>query len=312
MNKLKIILSTIVIVSILAGTIFWIQSNQTIPPIKKVENQFTREIEKEIASIKIRPDNQFCKENYLLIVSHINDWYKPAPPQHPFGRFGKNQLENDQWKEDLERNLYAAYSDKFIKQAKYVFRGTQWNPSDLAFIQVEKNRLKISKLLASGSTVDKEFSSIQAALNKYNEITGFIYSCKGYSFINTDIQASFPIETIQVKLNRSSVLQKNNLENVYVNNCERLRRELKEVPKYLLNAHVNYLNNKINQLSNKWCDCGSHKEYTLFLHNRIKNEINDLSNTSIYVGMDIDSKCALLYSRWAADNLNAYNSKYPC
>ncbi|HQJ40915.1 MAG TPA: 2-amino-4-hydroxy-6-hydroxymethyldihydropteridine diphosphokinase, partial [Exilispira sp.] len=57
-----------------------------------------------------KPDNKFCKEYYNEVAYHIDDYYKNS-------RLGKSTLENDQWKDNLSKLLYAAYTDKFFNQA---------------------------------------------------------------------------------------------------------------------------------------------------------------------------------------------------
>ena len=312
MKKIKYTIALIVVAAISAGILFWIQSIKDPAKVKEPENQFTAKIVLEIEQLKAKPDSKFCKDFYNEVALHINEFYKPLPPKYPFGRFGNTQSENDQWKENLESNLYSAYVEKFIKQAKTVFRGSEWKQEDLKFIQTEKNELKKSKLLGLDSPVDKDFTTIQTALNKYNEIVSFISSCKGYSCSKTGVLDHFPIAEVRSKIQRAASLRSNHLENEYLNNCIRLHDGLKEIPSMLFNAHVRYLDTKIDYWSNMWCNYNSHRDYSNNLNIPLKNEINDLSNSNIYSGINVDGECTRLFNKWSADNQNAYKATYPC
>ncbi|MCL2650068.1 MAG: hypothetical protein FWD60_03450 [Candidatus Azobacteroides sp.] len=305
MNKKVIILVAAIAVAVAVGIVMWITSLDKAKPIALPTNQFTAKIEAEIEQLKAKPDNKFCKDFYNVVAFHISDFYKQ-------NRFGKNQSENDQWKENLEKNLYSAYAEKFIKQVRIIFRGSEWKPEDLNFIQAEKNELKKSKLLVAGSPVDKEFTTIQTALNKYNEIVSFISSCKSFGFSGTALSDRFPIENVREKLSKVASLRNNRLENEFVNNCTRLHDGLKEIPQALFKKHVWYLDNKIDYWSNMWCNYNSHKDYSQNLNTPLKNEINDLGNSTIYSGVNVDNQYNYLLQKWSRDNQKAYNATYPC
>ena len=313
MNKTKvIILVAVVTVAAAVAVVMWITSLDKAKGIPLPKNQFTAKIEQEIEQLKAKPDSKFCKDFYKEVAFHINEFYKPLPPKYPFGRFGKTQSETDQWKENLESNLYSAYTQKFIMQVKTVFRGSEWKQEDLKFIQTEKNELKKSKLLGLDSPVDKDFTTIQTALNKYNEIVSFISSCKGYSCSKTGVLDHFPIAEVRSKIQRAASLRSNHLENEYLNNCIRLHDGLKEIPSMLFNAHVRYLDRKIDYWSNMWCNYISHRDYSNNLNIPVKNEINDLSNSNIYSGINVDGECSRLFNKWSTDNQKAYKATYPC
>lgn len=302
MKALKISLVVILVAAIGAGIFFGIQNIKEPEKVKESENQFTHKIEQQIDQLKTKPENKFCKDFYKEIASNINDFYNQ-------NRFGNNQLENDQWKENLEKNLYSAYAEKFITQAKTVFRGSQWIPNDLQFIQAEKNDLKKSKLLVGGSPVDKEFTSIQTALNKYNEIESFISSCKGYSYSETDLSARFPIADVQSKISRAELLLQKRLENNFVNNCTRLHDGLKNIPSFLFSEHVKYLENKIKFWSGMYSGYGSQKDYSNLLYKPLKTEIEALDN-DLYNVSNFDNEYERLLNKWSDDNINAYDFQY--
>ena len=302
MKTLKITIITILVVGIFGAIIFGIQVTQTPAEVKAAENQFTAKIEQEIELLKTKPDNKFCGNFYNEIAFDINDFYNQ-------GRFGKNQLENDEWKENLEKNLYAAYAEKFIKQATTVFHGSDWTSENLNFIQSEINKLKKSSLLIPGSPVDKDFSTIQATLNKYHEIESFILFCKSFNFLETDLSARFPLDDVQSKIFLATSLLKNNLENELVNNCTKLHNGLKEIPQYLFSAQVDYLEHKINNWSGLYSNYNSQSDYSNNLYKPLKAEIEALDN-DIYNVSNFDSEYNRLLQKWSDDNTKAYKHKY--
>jgi hypothetical protein len=306
MNKLKITLSILVVAAIGAGIFFWIKSIKEPEKVKASENQFTRKIKQEIEQLKAKPDNWFCKDFYQEVAYHINDFYKPLPPKFPYGRFGTTQSENDQWKENLESNLYFAYTEKFIKQAKTVFRGSEWRPADLKFIQVEKNELKKSKFLVAGSPLDNDFANIQSTLNKYNEIVSFISSCKGFVYTKAELRDHFPVSDVQGKIARASSLRNNHLENEFANKCSRLHDGLTEIPQYLFGAHVRYLDDKISSRSGMYSYYNSQSEYANIFYKPLKAQVDELDN-DIYNVSNFDSEYNRLTKKLDSDSQRAYN-----
>ena len=78
----------------------------------------------------------FAQQNQDLgIVDIHNDEIKYfIKSDYIENRFGNTQAENDDKKAILSKNLYTVYSDKFIKQAFYFFKGSAWSYDDLKFI----------------------------------------------------------------------------------------------------------------------------------------------------------------------------------
>jgi hypothetical protein len=302
MNKLKIALTLIVLAAIAAGIFFWRDSFRNPEKEKASENQFALKIEQEIEQLKAKPDSKFCRDFYNQVAFHINDFHKQ-------NRLGNNQSENDQAKENLENKLYAVYSDKFIMQAKNVFRGSEWSPDDLKFIQEEKNELKKSKLLVAGSLIDKELSDIQTVLNKHNEIVSFISACQVYDYSNIDLTARFPIDDVKSKISRATSLIKDRLENEYVNNCDRLHDKLKAIPQLLFSAHVSYLDKKIDNWSELYSNYNSQSDYSNNLYRPIRAQIEALDN-DIYKVPNFAIEYDRLLKKWSADNVKAYDFNY--
>lgn len=274
------------------------------PPDSGV-NQFIKRIVNEIDSLGKLPDSKFCREFYKEIEYHINDYYKHDPPTYPFGRLGNNQMENDQWKENLSKNLYNAYSEKFIKQAFYVFRGSEWKNENLTIIRSEYQTLRKSNLLEKGSPVDREFTKIQTVLGKYDEIAGFISASNGFSYSGNTLSEHFPVSDVKDKISRAADYAKNNLENEYVKNCTRLLDGLKEVPQALFRAHVRYLDSKIEQWSGLFSNYNSQRDYANNLFTPLKNEIEALDN-NIYKADNFDGEYNRLNDKLNADSQKAF------
>lgn len=302
MKTFKISLTILVIATI--GYFVWKGVVGTPPPPKVAipENQFTQKIEKEIEALTKLPDNIFCKDAFNDVNYLINDFYKQ-------GKLGKNQSENDQWKENLSKNLYAAYAAKFIKQAFVVFRGSEWAVTQLAFIRQEKNLLANSPFLEKPSPVNDDFIKIQQILSKYDEIVGFIASCRNYTFNEIRLDVSFPVAESTSRIARAKKYRDNNLEHAYVNNCTRLHNELSEVNQYMFSAHVKSVNNKINQWVTKYKDtdyCTSQKDYAVNIYNPLKNELNLLDN-EVYSVVNFDSEYLRLKKIIDNDSKDAFN-----
>lgn len=299
MKAFKITLAILVVATI--GFFVW-KGVITTPPPPKVnapKNQFTDKIEKEITAIEKLPDTQFSREAYNNANFLINDYYKN-------NRLGKNQSENDQWKENLSKNLYAAYSAKFIKQVFVVFRGSEWDVNQLAFIRQEKNLLASSQFLEKPSPVNDDFVKIQQVLLKYDEITGFINSCRVFSYSEIRLDSSFPVAESASRIEKANQYKNSSLGNTYVNKCSRLHQGLSEVNEYMFNAHIKYLQNKIGQWIGMYSNFSSQRDYATNLYNPLKNELNMLDN-DIYSIVNFNEEYSHLKKLIDSDSRDAFN-----
>ncbi len=309
MKAIKIGLAVIVVAAI---AFFVIRAQVNPNKVKRVslpKNQFTELIEKEIISLGKLPDSRFCKDAYNNIMFLIDDYYKPHPPQYPYGRLGNSQSENDQWKENLTKNLFAIYVDKFILQAFFEFNCSEWKIEDLNFIRSEYQTLRKSKLLDKGTPVDNKLAEIETIFRKYDEIVGFITTCKGFSYTAPTFNDHFPTADVQNKISRAATYETNHLENGYVNHCARLHDGLNEIPQALFRANVKYLENKINLWSNLYSNYNSQSDYANNLYKPLKSEIDALYNTTYNVA-NFESEYARLSNKWSADNAKAYTYNY--
>jgi hypothetical protein len=294
----------IILVILVTGTIgfFAVRGLVNIGGVDKLtppENQFTMRVEREIDSLSKLPDDRFCGEFHKEIKYHIDDYYKSK-------RLGNDESENEQWKDILSKNLYSAYSGKFIKQAFHVFRSTDWDFADMRFIRAEYPTLKNSPLLEKGSPVDQEFTKIQQIFSKYDEIVGFIANCRSFSCSSYGLSDLFPISDVKNKISIANEYRNHNLENSYVNHCTRLHNELKEIPQVLFLSHVSYLNRKIQNWSGFYNNYSTQSDYANNLYNPLKKEIDMLDN-DIYRVPNFDGAYNRLLKQLENDGNNAYN-----
>jgi hypothetical protein len=287
---------------VIAAIIFFVNrsfvTTEKVDEIKQSGNPFVDKIQQEIKTLQVKPENRFCKEYFAQIAYHVDDSYRNQ-------RLGKSKLENEQWKEILSKQLYAAYTDKFIKQAYYVFNSPEWIGSDLNFIRNEYQSLQKSSMLERNSPFDQKFNEIKMIFNKYDEITGFISSSKGFSFSQTDLGIPFPYDDVKNKIYTANSYSDNHLRNSYVNNCTRLHSELKEISKILFRAHVRYLDNLISSWSNMFSNYNTQRVYVSEIYIPLKKIIDELDN-NIYEVSEFNNEYSRLKNKWEKDATNAY------
>ena len=299
MKAVKISLAIIVIAAIAYFTIQAFVSTDEVGDIQQGTNPFVEKIKQEIGEMTQKPDDKFCKDYYTEVVYHIDDYHKNS-------KFSNNPSDNDQWKNNLSKQLYSAYADKFIKQAFYVFNRSEWSNSDLSFIRKEYKALQSSSLLQIGSPVDQKFNEIQAIFHKYDEIKSFIASCKNFSYSDTGLNSQFPIGEVSGLISQAHFYKRNNLGDGYVNNCSLLHEELNVIPLILFNTHVRYLDNLINYWSGMYSNYNSQRAYVDNLYRPIDAKIDELDN-ELYDVSNFSDKYWQLKQRWEVDATNAYN-----
>jgi PBP1b-binding outer membrane lipoprotein LpoB len=156
MKTVKITLSLIVLATIATVLIRGCIKEPESDVIQLPENTSTIIIKQKIDSLKEMPISSFCDKFHIEIKNYIEMDYTDQ-------RLGENATENDQWKKILSSNLYAAYTDKFISQAFYVFKGSEWQMEKLNFIRKEYQALQKngyqSGLLEKNSITDQIFNA---------------------------------------------------------------------------------------------------------------------------------------------------------
>ncbi|MDR2384611.1 MAG: hypothetical protein LBD80_02950 [Tannerella sp.] len=268
-----------------------------VPPI----NQFTEKLRYEIDTVLPRMSNSnFCPEKYAEIKGLISTWHKE-------NRLGKDEFDilgNRLSKENFEETLYARYSSKFCDQAFYVFKCSEWKTADLNFIRRECQTLQKSSFLQAGPQADK-FNEILQILAKYDEINGFIASCKNFGYLKTSLSDNFPVSKVQSKIKQAAIYHKNLDNHPYVKNCTRLHDGLLKVPQSLFRSHIEYLDNKIRSWEKYFESSffGLQSDYENNLYKPLKAEIDALNN-SIY-GVDTHEEYNRLTKKWETDRSKA-------
>lgn len=313
MKAIKIGLAILVIGTIAFFVFKSIGTTNEVNEIPPPENQFVARILDEIDSIDALQNNEFNTEIYDNIKYLIDDHSKPHSPKYTYGRLGETQLENDQQKDNLTRNLYSAYVAKFLGQAFYVFNNSVWSHADLTFIRSEYRSLRSSPYLESGSPVDNRLGEIQRVFQKYDEINDFISSCNRFSFPDPssslkETEDNNYIELIRGHLDQVNTYRINPLSNMYLRNCLRLRTGLNAIPQTLFQKHVQYLNDRITAWS------GFYKErittqimYRRTLYDPLIAEIAEVdSNLYGNTISTMDDERIRLLEKWNTDASLAY------
>lgn len=302
-TKIKIGLAVIVI-GLLVFFLMRSYSNTPEPPklTDQPGNQFVDSIKTQIKILAGKPDSEFCKDYYELVSYHIEDY-------HDGGKFDSTSTQNDQWEVNLNKMLYAEYADKFIKQALYVFSHPAWEIKDLTFIRSEYQALRSSPLLQPDNPLHARFNEIQTILTKHDEITAFISSCNGFSCRKTDLDEFFPIDDVKTKIASANNYRSNQLENAYVNNCERLHKGLNEIPAVLFKAHCDYLDHKSAFWSKAYTGYNSFTTYREKVWDPFKREIQTLDN-NIYHLPNFQNEYDNRFKPWQKEGEDAYDYKY--
>jgi len=299
MKAVKISLAVMVIVAIAFFVFRSSERTEEVGEIQQSENTSVVDIQAKITELSQKPHNRFCKDFYDEIAYYIDDDYKN-------GKFDDNQSNNEQWKNNLTKQLYSAYADKFIGQVLYVFNRPKWESSDLSFIRSEYTRLQRSPLLERGSPVAKRFNEIKTVFDKYDEIRSFIASCKSFGYNRTGLYDKYPMSEVSGKIAQAKTYRENRLGNSYVNNCAALHSELDEVPQILFQKHVRYLDNVMNAWRGKYVGYNLQKTYVSNLYKPIADKIDELDN-DLYNVPNFRREYSRLKTRWTTDARNAYS-----
>jgi hypothetical protein len=294
MNKIKIILTVSVIATICVFIYIWFSAIilPTTPP--EAKNVYTKEIQRKINLLSKAPIASFSVQEYKDIEFSINEFFKSGylgitPYQDgKITKEKKDENNNLQWRDILLKNLYSVYSQKFIDQSMYVFKGTAWVINDLAFIRSEVRKLKNSLYLIPNSAIDDSLSIIQSIISEYDTINNFLGECNNFHSTNNEFESTFPDVSQKIQASRSFSAQVSN--HTYLRNCSRLQNGLNQVPEILFDKHVNFLTDKINTYGNMYESYTSQREYSNAIYTPIRNQLDVLSNDAYGVNTFESSK----------------------
>lgn len=228
------------------------------------KNQFIIEIDTKIDSLANQPEISFSQPLYKDVLYRINDY---GSQQH----FGDTEQKNNQVREALLKNLYSTYAPKYVEQAMYVFGRSEWKLSDMNLIRSELTALAKSPYLESQSEVANSFTKIRSILTKYDEIIAFVNSCKSLTVPVDQMDHKFP--DVADKVQRSGQYLSANLENAFVNNCSRLKDELRNLPKYLGDINYAYLLKKIDFHGSRYTEFNLFNDYRTAITKKLRPEV---------------------------------------
>ncbi len=292
MKKIKFLLLISVIGTLSYFIYSWYFDPKRIVEITPPKNTYTEEIQKRINVLSSLPATSFSKLEYEKIRSSIYLFYKDGslgikPVKE--GKIWKNIPDgnaNNLWNEILSKNLYAAYTNKFINQANHVLNGTVWRVQDISFIRNELRELKKSKYLASDGIDAQNLNSISNVINEYYQINNFISMCSNYTYTNFEIDENFP--DLSDLINKSHNYLVKGFNNDQLNNCTRIKLGLKSIPNKLFSKHISYFKSKIDNQASRYIDyepkIQNQPIYRKEIYNKLKNQINEM--TSDFYGTD--------------------------
>lgn len=263
------------------------------------ENQFVNKIEQQIDSLKQAPNDKLSNQLYKEIAYYINEDYKN-------GNLDTDPSRNEQLKDVLSSNLYTAYSEKFIAQARHALRKDEWHAANLQIISSEIKKLKASPYLGGSSATLSSLNEFEAAINKYYEINRFITVCKRFQFTETGLFSNYPIAEAERLIQESKSYLQHNMENNYVAHCSNLKNELRSIPEWMFTEHVRYLTSKINAWRGMYENYNTQKDYADNLFYPLKKEVDALDN-EIYNVSNFSSEYERLITMLKNDSKKAYD-----
>lgn len=296
MKRFKFLLAVSVISAFIYFIFSWYIGNIDGPKILPPKNTYTEEIQKKIDAINSLPSTQFSRQEYEKIRSSIYLFSKEGYlgiKSVKEGKIWKNirdDSNNKLWNEILSKNLYAAYTKKFIDQANHVLNSTLWRVEDLSFIRNEIQYLKKSPFLAPDDTDAQKLESISTVLNEYNQINNFISTCNNYKYTNFGIDESFP--DLSNLMNTAKSFLDKGFKNEQLNNCIRIKNSLKSLPNTFFNKQYDYYKEKIDKQAERYVEYPPIQEnqpkYRTEIYDKLRNQINEKFDGELY-GIDQDS-----------------------
>ncbi|MCL2283820.1 MAG: hypothetical protein FWC26_10950 [Fibromonadales bacterium] len=298
MKAMKILLAVVAIAII--GFCVWKWQEEIVRPERLSANlRSSSEIIKDsIESLRNAPANAFYKKRYGEIKYYINNYHGNNNKNL---RFSKEDNVNDQKRDDLLKELYFAYADKFIEFAMNVFNGSKWVSDDLNFIRDEAKILREEKtssgskyLEKSGIIVDS-LRKIDGILNIHDEIKKLIFACKNLKYEDYDMKSNFPDTNGSKKIKDANKYFTNYSTYDYIRNYTDLKNDLGSIPETLYKKHKEYLKKKIEENASTYKNFNDQDDYKKNYENKIylplKKQIDFLEKNIYKINnKEIDTK----------------------
>lgn len=264
MKKVKLAIVIIALLAVIVGVVvivFTPGAGGGIGPIGG-EDAKIHAIEKDISErITNAPDNSFCVKAYDGILKSI-EFYFDAEPAN---------------KDTYTRELQYAYTEKFVRQAMYVFDNTVWNSQDVKTIKNEYKRCY------KFSPDNSDLCEINRIIGDYDRLSSFnnkicnackqcpkcvSKDCSNYLYVNDDWDITTTNELIA---NIPAASSKVTNSPVYRNT----RRS--EVERRLREAHENFIEQKM--------DCAD-KEAQGFNYNPSRHGDWEVMSSNLYKNLN--------------------------
>ena len=227
----KIIIAAVAIIAVVVGLFCCFKGVIEGPGIGPGgSDRKPKDVEKSIKErIVDAPDSKFCVKAYDDIKSKIDLYFKDAPTS----------------KSTWTNNLNLEYTDKFVKQAMYVFDHNAWKSKDIATIRNEYERCirfspdnnslaAIKSILSDYDKLLKYDNEVSKACNQHPKCLNdplYIYKEDSWDIAKTNsLINSTPM--VYSKAKNAPLYQKTRGDQV--------RTRLK-------NAHRNFINDKMNR-----------------------------------------------------------------
>lgn len=255
--KLTIVIA--VLLAIITGVVVIVTTQKANDGIEiKASTAKERKVVKDIQDkITKAPDTKFCSKAYDDVLKTID-------------LFFKDEATN---RKTYTNELQREYTEKFVKQAMYVFDHNEWKANDIKTIQIEYKRCK------SFSPDNSDLNTIKAILNDYGRLSKYNSELENacqqqpkcvtinetYLYINDDWDVAKTNELISSVPSVSTKAKNSPL-------FKRTRKP--EVEKRLKSAHKQFIETKM--------DCAE-KEAIKFNYNEAKHDVWEGLVAKLYV-----------------------------
>lgn len=218
-------------------------------------NEYFIRIDDHIKKMTRLNTKSFSKEDYDYINESIND-------NKTKGRISANEVQI------LSNNLFSVYADKFKNYAEAFFKKDSWSTMEIGFIRSEIKRLYAEPYMENRTM----FSNIENILSDYDEALEFIAEVKTYKYIPEDINdVDIYKDFSAVADKRDEITSKSTLKN----NEDLIEKIHFNLNKNYFDAHLNYLEYKVDNFAVLYRDFRSFSEYKDSVLDLIKKEIEN-------------------------------------
>ncbi|OQP39812.1 hypothetical protein A4H97_16455 [Niastella yeongjuensis] len=236
MKATKITLAILVVgvVGFCLFQFFRIGPGKTDPQPGTGPNPFAECTKQKIDHLKTAPASCFCIDEYNNIKNDITEYTNA------------NKIDAN-LNNSLSQLLEFAYTPVFVNQSYFVFKGSEWERSNINIIRTELSRLYRSAFIKNTTTL----SGIKDILAKFDEINTFNVEASGFT-CNVPITGyaqQFDLASAKNYITRAAGYH---ALNHYVNHCKSLQKRLEAVPGLMYDKHLTHLRKKVEYCIGKY------------------------------------------------------------